>query len=1089
MGVTIYTEQMGSQLGAEEVELLVRGAREQGRATLLVPSASERDACRQVLARAEGGAAAGMGIEVTTTAAWIGSLWELFGDGRQVVLAIERHMLMAKVVRDCSQQGGIEPLQENPGTVRLMASVARDLLPYAKDGASWAQSDAEYVVRDILSTYKALLANLGLVEASEAAELLGEQFAAEGLPACARFVAVRDLAKVPAWQYRLLATIARGKGEVCWLLDQGEAGFAEDVAARMRRLGCDVASKDLGDAIDGERGTSAPVRFPEFLEVAGPHAKCAAYADGVMRLFNGAGDGDAAEGGDTTSSVAVGGGDVPAGTVGGAADAGSPTAVGGAPAARSVVVVSPCPVELFDELSPRLAAMGATSRVQRWFTWEDTFVGRQFTALCDLADKMRGACEGPAEPGEPSVEGGAEIGGAYRPRPNPLQMEADPLRAVEWWPAPELTDWLYSPLSGVDAWLACEFDKKIRSHRAFSPQRVLRELQSVQSRQQAARKKLDAGSAYKDVPAVGADVFAAICAGHYVIALKKMRSVAEALPAAAFGTRDGAARRQAEITMAESAIVALQETARSLDVPQDVAISVLDGLRVIEPVACEPQAAGGCGPVSAREVRFVKLDDAALMPRGSVGGMLLADVDVESYPLSHEEGMLAELARELGCTPLELEPACRLRIRFGRALAAPSVRPVLARVTHDSQADDRYPAPTWTEIRCGMEQAGEDLGACTRTVGEEDVASDFNQAGGRGLRVEHVTCQPPQQLSAAAVPYVVLKELDPEGPEGALRPRRFSATQIESYVTCPLCWFMGSRVRPQSIDAGFTSMEEGNFVHDVMQRFHEALPTIGARRVTYQNLDACLGLLRSTFAEVRAEHASGATSRSAALVPQSTVESAQVDEILPQLERVVRYEACALPPFSPVYAELTFDGQGITYAGRPLGGRIDRVDTDAQGRAVVIDYKHRSDPNQYKLTDPTVLDKKTGVVPADDPDWLPEHVQALIYAQALRRMDESLDPRAAVYFTTKSEPGIRGAVADELTGMVPDLVGKNDEGKKGFPADAVGGTMEFDELLDRVEETIARRLDAMEAGDIRAAEEGASSCAYNHELGFARRDA
>ena len=82
---------------------------------------------------------------------------------------------------------------------------------------------------------------------------------------------------------------------------------------------------------------------------------------------------------------------------------------------------------------------------------------------------------------------------------------------------------------------------------------------------------------------------------------------------------------------------------------------------------------------------------------------------------------------------------------------------------------------------------------------------------------------------------------------------------------------------------------------------------------------------------------------------------------------------------------------------------------------------------------------------------------------------------------------MRGAVAEEVVevesgdGRVPGL-------RTGFPDAEHGGTMGFDELLDRVEQTIARKLDALEAGDVSAAETTGARCAFNHDLGFERRD-
>ena len=260
-------------------------------------------------------------------------------------------------------------------------------------------------------------------------------------------------------------------------------------------------------------------------------------------------------------------------------------------------------------------------------------------------------------------------------------------------------------------------------------------------------------------------------------------------------------------------------------------------------------------------------------------------------------------------------------------------------------------------------------------------------------------------------------------------------------------------------------------------------------RVTPENLPRAQELLREVFDETLVEHA-GKRGTEGPLVPLSAVEERQVAEILPQLEGVLAYESEALAPFAPRYLEFAFNGLKVEYAGWPLGGRIDRVDVDAENRAVVIDYKHRTGVEEFKLADPTVRDEESGAAPIDDPRWLPPHTQTLIYAQAMRRALD-LDTRAALYFSTKGgKPALRGAASAELLeeergdGRIPGL-------KKGFPGE--GGSMDFDALLNRVEAGIAERLHELEAGNVAAVDPASAQaaharCSYNHEGTFVRRD-
>lgn len=1030
MPVRIYTTNAGTDLSDAESALLADLIARHGRAVLLAPTFAELDLCRHDAAEA----GVSLGIDYKTPTSWLRSLWELLGDGRGFVDNLQRQMLFSDMVtrRD---DADLQPLSRSQGTVRMLARMARDVLPgVAGTGAERCcgdvcrpdpKSDAEARVFELLSAYASGLDRRDMVEPCEAADLMAEVLA-DNLPACARAVCVRGITSFTHGLLELLSAVANNGGEVVVLLACEQAAMREELAAAFDARGVLFEAAPLGEGADALQTASKSAAQPTFVEVAGPHARAHAYADAIDDLVK------------TCRGSEVDGVATPADPV-------------------RVLVVSARAPQLFVELASRLAARHIASETTEFTAFSQSIAGRQFTALANLIERMKAADEGTAS-------------------------------KTEWWPAPELTDWIYSPLSGADAASARGFDKNMRLSRGKTTAGVKSLLQSVQGQVRGARKAASEDNWFKNVPCVVSDVFQALWRDKPVTALKAMLAVAEALPDRALGGLDGQARRQAETALLRHAIDILMNDARALDVSQAATVPVLDGVRtkVDKRSTAYDYETYEVDRTPRAQVRFVSLADASVLRPGGYDAVLFADVDLDSYPLSHEEGPLATLTTELRRDGVSLEPAALLRVRFGRAMQATSGPVALARVTHDRQARECYPAAVWTELRAHAEAAGAAKPTC---VGEGDIVRDFDPAAGEGLKRERVTCEAPQHLSAEAVPYLVLCRRDGEGEDAPLVPRLTSASQIEAYSTCPLCWFVSYRVKPQSIDAGFGNMEKGNFVHDVLEHLHARLPQEGMERVTPENLPRAQELLHEVFDETLAEHA-GKRGTEGPLVPLSPVEERQVAEILPQLEGVLAYESEALAPFAPRYLEFAFNELKVEYAGWPLGGRIDRVDVDAENRAVVIDYKHRSGVEEFKLADPTVRDEETGEAPIDDPRWLPPHTQTLIYAQAMRRA-LGLDTRAALYFSTKGgKPALRGAASAELLeeergdGRIPGL-------KKGFPGE--GGSMDFDALLDRVEAGIAERLRELEAGNVAAvdptsAQAAHARCSYNHQGTFVRRD-
>jgi len=489
----------------------------------------------------------------------------------------------------------------------------------------------------------------------------------------------------------------------------------------------------LGEDAAASQATPESVAQPTFIEVAGPHARAHAYVDAIEGLVK-------------TCEDAAPHDD--------AASAADPV---------RVLVVSARAPQLFGELAARLAARHVAAETTEFTAFYQSIAGRQFTALANLIERMKAADEGAAS-------------------------------KTEWWPAPELTDWIYSPLSGADAASARTFDKNMRLSRSKTTAGVKSLLQSVQGQIRGARKAASDENCFKNVPCVVSDVFQALWRDKPVTALKAMLAVAEALPDRSLGSLDGQARRQAETALLRHAIDILMNGARALDVSQAATVPVLDGIRTKvdkRSTACDYEAYEVDGAPRA-QVRFASLADAAALRPGSYDAVLFADVDLDSYPLSHEEGPLATLAASLGREGVTLEPAALLRVRFGHAMQAARGPVALARVTHDRQARECYPAAVWTELRAHAEATGAAQVTC---VGEGDIVGDFDPAAGKGLKRERVACEAPQHLSEAAVPYLVLRRRDGEGEDAPLVPRLTSASQIEAYSTCPLCWFRSEERR------------------------------------------------------------------------------------------------------------------------------------------------------------------------------------------------------------------------------------------------------------------------------------------------------
>jgi RecB family exonuclease len=169
----------------------------------------------------------------------------------------------------------------------------------------------------------------------------------------------------------------------------------------------------------------------------------------------------------------------------------------------------------------------------------------------------------------------------------------------------------------------------------------------------------------------------------------------------------------------------------------------------------------------------------------------------------------------------------------------------------------------------------------------------------------------------------------------------FSANSLEGWVTCSYKWFVEHELRPQRLEPVADPLWLGSLVHDALERLYrdppgeEAIPRSGD-----------LPRWRKRFAELLDEAATGSG------VPLNPSRRAALERARAQVDAFLETETENETDFRPRpdLLELAFGpfdedaSQGPEHAALALGdvtlrGRIDRIDVDGTGRALVRDYK------------------------------------------------------------------------------------------------------------------------------------------------------
>ena len=1034
MGLLLYKQQTGAFL-SNSIQEQLRASRERwGSAQLIVPSSDTVLLVKRQLGAIQ---ELSVGVNVSTFDEWMRDQWKLYGSSDRLLSNTLRKVFFQQIL-DGTSADELGTLTTSKGTVELLSKLAPEYLTELDQiMASGQLSAGQMSACKVLERYKMLLEEKSYVEMCQCLDYLLQSIPTQG-PALI-FSRVEDLSEARLKFVRRLSQ----KRDVVFSLyvPEGPAGYAaEQQLELVGGPGCDCR-------VDAELA---------------PAAKSQELNDLLARVFR------ATEGNEVTPSGAV----TFLSPLGQLAEAESISRYISQcveSGSKSFVVYTSNPQKVWDALSQKLAAKGIAAHYKRSVRIQDSLAGRAFASLIDAYVTLNERAEL-----EKNID---------------YQASEHQMGDMSWWPPRTLTDYLISPISGIGVERAWMLDKSWRGNRTLYATRVLETLSK---------------------------------------AAMSSRLCAETIKSLELGRIGSAAQRIIEYLSAETS----DEQAEVVPF-EEISLQNQESLKVMNKIVSSAQELHEAGlkltPQTLKSFIELCKDQTVMMPVSngiqsdiqvliapvsqahsfephSFDAVIFQGMDTLNFGVKASDGALQEFVRHASKTPKVSEFA-RYQRDFYTALITASTSVSFEKV----EQKDVFNAVALSEVK-----------ACY----PKDYAKKTEVARGEEEVLVNLLPQATDPERVAELPTIESGEIDPKLKNIVVLPRHLtretleqelqglievsreglpllSASQIETYLECPYKWFTQRRIKISQVDTDFAPMQIGTFIHRVLELTQATLlaealgcdvaevdsvvesallQDIPGSRITSDNLDHAKQVLDSCFVQVWDEQFNNINRASSnELIPHSIQERKQVENIREDLKDLLEFEASHFIGYQPRFFELRFGREEnvVEYAGAQFTGSIDRVDVNAHGQALIIDYKHKvtKDLNAYsaKLSLDSELSKEI----------LPRHVQSAIYAQIMRKQltKYKLEPVAAIYLGTKEQKdkpsfALAGMATEAATEHIWNMHPEDKKLRDQAVMVVSQNSAEFTDYLDAWESLIAQKVQAMLSGDVRANPCDKDACKY-----------
>ncbi|MBF4803523.1 MAG: hypothetical protein HXK24_06920, partial [Lancefieldella parvula] len=365
-----------------------------------------------------------VGVNVSTFDEWMRDQWKLYGSSDRLLSNTLRKVFFQQIL-DGMSADELGTLTTSKGTVELLSKLAPEYLTKLDQIVDSGQLSAgQMSACKVLERYKMLLEEKSYVEMCQCLDYLLQSIPAQG-PALI-FSRVEDLSEARLKFVRKLSQ----KRDVVFSLyvPEGPAGYAAE--QQLEVVG------DPGCACRVDTGLA-------------PAAKSQELNDLLARVFR------AKEGNEVTPSGAV----TFLSPLGQQAEAESISRYISQrveSGSKSFAVYTSNSQKVWDALSQKLAAKGIAAHYKRSVRIQDSLAGRAFASLIDAYVTLSERAEL-----EKNID---------------YQASDHQMGDMSWWPPRTLTDYLISPISGINVERAWMLDKSWRGNRTLYATRVLETL-------------------------------------------------------------------------------------------------------------------------------------------------------------------------------------------------------------------------------------------------------------------------------------------------------------------------------------------------------------------------------------------------------------------------------------------------------------------------------------------------------------------------------------------------------------------------------------------------------------------------------------